>query len=48
MNNSINIHQPFEGDKAVLANFFKSELSALIHSANCASVQAPKTTFGRG
>ncbi|MBP6952462.1 MAG: hypothetical protein KA112_04990 [Alphaproteobacteria bacterium] len=31
MNNSIAIHQLFVGDKAVLANFFKSELSALTH-----------------
>lgn len=32
MNNSVYHHHLFESDRAVLATFFKRELSALIHS----------------
>ena len=43
MNNFVYHYRLFEVDKAVLANFFKRELNALIHTANGASVQAPQT-----
>ena len=46
MNNSIKHHRLFRGDKAVLANFVRSELSALIHCLRqSALVQAPQTTM---